>query len=267
MKPDSSSFAQIRQGQPLVELPPDIIHLWFAFPDEISDEQMLSRYEQLLTEEERTQQQRFYFARHRHQYLITRALIRSTLSCYADVAPCDWRFSRNAYGKPEIMPGLTDMPMRFNLSHTDGLVLCGVVLHHDLGVDVEYRDRKNAALNIAEHYFSAREVDDLFRLPSGEQRNRFFDYWTLKEAYIKAKGMGLSLPLDQFSFHIDGNRPPGISFDDRLADNPQHWRFWRIKASEQHVAAVAVNSAVNMSLSIKKVVPLGDKTAFDCELL
>lgn len=249
------------------QLSPDIIQLWFAFPDDISDEHLLSRYEQLLTEEERVQWQRFYFARHRHQYLVTRALVRSTLSCYADIAPADWRFSRNRYGKPEIMPGLVDMPIRFNLSHTDGLVICGVVLHHDLGVDVEYRERKNAGLNVAEHYFSAREVDALCKLPVSEQRNRFFDYWTLKEAYIKARGMGLSLPLDQFSFHIEGNRPPGISFDDRLADHPQHWQFWRLKPTEQHVAAVAVKSPVNLMLSMRQVVPLSDNAPFECELL
>jgi len=267
MKPVVSSLVPIREGTALAELPADVIDLWFTFPDEISDERLLSRYEQLLTDEERTQWRRFYFARHRHQYLVTRALVRSTLSCYADVSPPDWRFSRNAYGKPEIMPGLTELPIRFNLSHTDGLVLCGVVLRHDLGVDVEYRERKNAALNIAEHYFSAREIDDLLKLPAGEQKSRFFDYWTLKEAYIKARGMGLSLPLDQFSFHLDGNRPPGISFDDRFADDPRHWQFWRIKASEQHVAAVAVKSSASMGLSMKKVVPLSGATAFDCEFL
>ncbi|MDO9104501.1 MAG: 4'-phosphopantetheinyl transferase superfamily protein [Methylovulum sp.] len=269
MRPDSLAVTQSLHEHETVELATDSIHLWFAFPHEITDPDLLARYAQWLSAEELAQQQRFYFAKHRHQYLITRALVRSTLSCYADVAPGDWRFSRNAYGKPEIMPGLTDMPIRFNLSHTDGLVVCAVVLQHDLGVDVEFRERASAAVNIAEHYFSAPEVEALYQLPYSEQKNRFFDYWTLKEAYIKAKGMGLSLPLDQFSFHLADNRPPVISFDDRLTDHPQHWQFWRIRPSEQHVAAVAVNAPTSriFQMAIKKVVPLVGTTVFACEFL
>lgn len=253
----------------MIELSPDTIHLWFAFPDEINDENLLARYEQMLTTEELAQWQRFHFAKHRQQYLVTRALIRSTLSCYADVPPDDWRFLRNGYGKPEIMPGLTDLAIRFNLSHTDGLVMCGVVLQHDLGVDIEYRKRSNTAIHVAERFFSAQEVNDLYQLPLSAQRNRFFDYWTLKEAFIKAKGMGLSLPLDQFSFHIDAQCPLDISFDDRLAEHPQDWQFWRLRPTADHIAAVAVKSGAKriFQWSIKKVVPLADIKTFDCEFL
>jgi len=240
-----------------LELPANTIHLWLAFCDEIDNPSLLSEYEQLLNEEEKNRWQRFYFARHRHQYLVTRALIRSTLSLYIDRAPKDWCFTVNDYGKPEIRSGLTDIPIRFNLSHTDGLIMCAVVLANDIGVDIEDK-KKQHPLAIAEYCFSKQETQELNQLPKHQQAQRFLEYWTLKEAYIKAKGMGLSLPLDQFSFILSENQPVAIAFDPRLADNPAHWQFWQLSPSEQHIAAVAVRSetGVDFQLVINKVVPL-----------
>lgn len=249
---------------PVPPLTEHALHLWFAFPGDIADPELLARYRDWLSDEERAQWQRFHFERHRHQYLVTRALVRSTLSRYVDVAPKDWRFSRNAHGKPDILPGLTERPLRFNLSHTDGLVLCGVVLRHDIGVDVECRERNNATASIAEHYFSAQEVAALRALPKERQKHRFFDYWTLKEAYIKARGIGLSLPLQQFTFELAEQRAATIRFDSRMQEHAAHWRFWRIEVSERHVAAVAVQSAEgkDFELTMRTVVPACRSMAF-----
>lgn len=244
---------------------PGRIHLWFAFPDEITDQALLASYVSLLTEEEKARWQRFYFAKHRHQYLITRALVRSTLSSYVDIDPQDWRFSANKYGKPEIIRELLDIPIRFNLSHTDGLIMCGIVLNNDLGVDVESLERTNATINIARHCFSEQEAQDLNNVPESQQKQRFFEYWTLKEAYIKARGMGLSLPLDQFGFSIHDGRPLEITFDLRLEDNPEHWQFWRLRPSEKHLAAIAVKSKKHseFQLLVKKSVPLQSAATLD----
>ena len=106
-----------------MELPVNEVHLYFSRPEQISDPTLLGRYESLLTDDERTQMSRLYFARHRQQYLITRALIRSTLSSYFPVEPVDWRFGKNGYGKPEIDHPDTSWAVRFNLSHCDGLIL------------------------------------------------------------------------------------------------------------------------------------------------
>ncbi|MDP2904103.1 MAG: 4'-phosphopantetheinyl transferase superfamily protein [Methylovulum sp.] len=241
-----------------LELPTGSIHLWLAFPDEINDEALLSSYGRLLNEEEKKRWQRFHFARHRHQYLVTRALIRSTLSRYVDIDPADWRFSFNNHGKPEILSALADKPIRFNLSHTNGLVMCAIVLENDIGVDIEDMQRKPATLDIAGHFFSRQEAEDLHNLPESGQSRRFFEYWTLKEAYIKARGMGLALPLKQFGFMISENQPVQISFDPRMEDNPAHWQFWQLWPSENHIAAIAVKSETNMKfqLLMNKVIPL-----------
>ena len=103
------------------------IHLWLAWLGEITDSRLLAEYRSLLSEEERQRQMRFHFERDRHRYLVTRAMVRTVLSKYADVAPRDWRFAANDYGKPSIAAEHTEARgIEFNLSHTDGLVVLGV---------------------------------------------------------------------------------------------------------------------------------------------
>jgi 4'-phosphopantetheinyl transferase len=240
-----------------LELPSGNIHLWLAYPDEIDDQALLLDYAQLLDDDENTRWHRFYFAKHRHQYLVTRALVRSTLTRYADIDPKEWRFAINHYGKPEIANALPGLPLRFNLTHTDGLVICAIVLADDIGVDCE-NVQKNHSLAIAEHCFSTQEIQALKQLPENRQAQRFLEYWTLKEAYIKAKGMGLSLPLDQFSFRFRENQRVEIHFDQHLDDHPEHWQFWQFNPSADHIAAVAVKSVPYkpFQLTMNTVVPL-----------
>ena len=248
---------------------PGQIHLWFAFPEEIRTPALLAEYHKLMNGEEQAQLQRFHFEKHRHQYLITRALVRTTLSRYATLPPQEWRFSKNEYGRPEILPSAKFPPLRFNLSHADGLISCGVVLAQDIGVDVELTTRIDNLRELAEHSFSPNEVHDFSQLPLEDQRDRFFEYWTLKESYIKARGMGLSLPLTQFSFHLSADRPIGISFDPRLKDHPHDWHFWLLQPTSTHKATVAIrrNPHLDHSLIIRKVVPLMEAYPFDCKIL
>lgn len=254
----------------ILPLNPDEIHLWFAFPDEIQDRELLSAYQKLMTEEEYARQQRFRFAKHQQLFLITRALVRTTLSRYTDVEPQHWRFSKNDYGKPTILAAEDLPPLRFNLSHTEGLIICGVVLKQDIGVDIENGERKCTTLDIADRFFSPQEVKDLHALSSKvEKQNRFFDYWVLKESYIKARGMGLSLPLEQFSFHLSKNKPLQISFDPRMQDNPDDWQFWLLKPTQYHKAAISLNQNTNKPyrLVTKKVVPLKNEQSFLCPII
>jgi 4'-phosphopantetheinyl transferase len=239
----------------------DRIELWFCVPEEIDDPRLIARYHQLLDEEEREKQQRFHFARHRHQYLVTRALVRGVLSRYAAVPPERWRFVRNAHGRPE--PIGSPLPLRFNLSHTDGLAVIAVGLGDDLGVDVERARVDRSQLEIADRFFSAAEVAELRALPALRQGDRFFDYWTLKESYIKARGMGLALPLDQFSFQLGS--PIRISFSPELKDDPAAWQFWLGQATAEHRFALAVRSARHLQLSAHKLVPFASEEPFPIE--
>lgn len=206
-------------------LSPGEVHLWFAVPDELREAELLARYRSWLAPHERDRLARFRFEKHRHEYLVTRALVRSTLSRYAPVPPAEWTFGANAYGCPHVATPPALPRLRFNLSNTLGLVACAVALDVELGVDVEDTERAGETVQIADRFFSPTEVAELRALPPERQRSRFFDYWTLKESYIKAKGKGLAIPLEQFSFHLAEGQPVRISFDPRLKDDPAAWQF------------------------------------------
>jgi 4'-phosphopantetheinyl transferase len=226
-----------------MELLSNEIHLYFVYPEKISDPALLDRYKSLLSDEELTQMPRFFSASHQHQYLLTRALLRTTLSAYYPVDPAAWVFGTNSYGKPQIRHPERILPIRFNLSHTRGMIMCGVVRDNDIGVDIEDGQRSTrAGLDRLSSYFSEKEIADLKQLPKTQQKQRFFDYWTLKESYIKARGMGLAIPLDKFSFHIKRDRLHNFTVHPDLQDDETRWQFWRMPMADRYRAAVAVNS-------------------------
>lgn len=252
-----------------MELPGNEIHLYFSYPERITEPGLLKQYESLLTDEDRGLMSRLFYIRHRHQFLVTRALLRSCLSRYSKVEPNEWQFDKNTYGKPEISFPENAGPVRFNISHCDGLVMCGVTRKHDIGVDVEDAKRStNASFESLSSYFSATETADMARLPADQQKHRFFDYWTLKESYIKARGMGLAIPLAQFSFRFAGDRLDSFETHPDLNDDATAWQFWRISRDERYRVAVAVNSAnQSFKLSAFNMVPLRNSEAIQLDFL
>jgi 4'-phosphopantetheinyl transferase len=232
------------------------IHLWQVNPGEITQPELLNKYKGLLSDDEQIKQQRYKFSRDRHDALITRVFVRDLLSYYADMAPSDWRFEKGEKDKPEILN--PPLPLRFNLSHTKGLIICAVTLEDDIGCDVEDTTRNNDVLAIANRYFSTIETKELFSLPKEQQCNRFFDYWTLKESYIKAWGLGLAIPLKDFSFKITDaiieKKTPftikntiSLSFAQHRVDDTDTWRNWLLypNGNEQHRIAIALRSKEN----------------------
>ncbi len=240
-----------------LRLQPNEIHLWVTNPYDISllkdNEKLLESYQKLLTEQEIKKQQRYKFENDRYDALITRAFVRDLLSKYAEIAPNDWRFKKGKKDKPEIINA--PLPLRFNISHTDGLIICAVTLNDDIGCDVENVTRSNDVLAIADRYFSTREVSALFLLPKEQQRDRFFDYWTLKESYIKAWGLGLAIPLKDFSFTINKakadenpmnlNSNIQLSFAPHRIDTPELWRSWLLYPSKTHRIALSIRTTEN----------------------
>lgn len=214
------------------------------------------RYLPLLTPDEHERMARLIFDRDRQRFLLTRALVRTMLSRYAPVAPADWRFIANVHGRPEIADRRADVPdLRFNISHTDGLVACAVTIGREVGVDVEHIGRR-LIHDIAARFFAPREVADLRALPEDEQARVFFDYWTLKEAYIKARGFGLALPLADFAFHLSPDRTPAISFEPALPDDPTSWQFTQDWPTPTHRLGLAVRrTGDDLPVRIRHVVP------------
>jgi 4'-phosphopantetheinyl transferase len=196
---------------------------------------LLDRFGRLLTTEERQRQARPTVENRRREVLLTRALVRSVLSGYTGADPLSWRFGAQARGRPFC----AELPFDFNLSHTEGMIVCLVAGSAMPGVDVEFMPRRGRLDEVATHFFAPLECAALSAVPEAEKRRRFFTYWTLKEAYIKAKGDGLALPLDAFWFDLAGDKPE-IAFDGRIADDAAAWRFESLALSDDHLCGIAL---------------------------
>ena len=232
-------------------LPRDQAVVWLTRTGRAPPTNVRSRTETLLDDEELRRYRSFRFSDDARLYLDAHVLLRTTLSRYANVPPADWRFVRGSHGRPEIAAGRSDpLGLRFNLSHTPGLAACAVTNRVAVGVDVEQLDRPVRPLALADHNFSRREARALRALPPNLQRVRFLEYWTLKEAYIKACGGGLSIPLDGFSLDRDAGGCWRIEFAAPHDGVPSDWQFALYRPTSDHLLAVAVHRPGRFDLSI-----------------
>ena len=241
-------------ASPLLTVAPDELHLWITRSERVPAS-LLPAYRQLLDDGERARSDRFVFPRHRDAFTIAHALVRCALSRYAAVAPSAWSFATNAHGRPRVRaPSLRELD--FNLSHSDGIAVC-LVGRGVLGVDVEHLGR-TAPLEIANDWFAAAEARALAELPVTARQRRFYEYWTLKESYIKARGLGLTLPLAAFAFSFDGARPR-ISFAPPIDDDATRWWFTLLEPTVHDLVAVALRDApVGVRVVAREIVPLAD---------
>ncbi|MEH0020458.1 MAG: 4'-phosphopantetheinyl transferase superfamily protein [Desulfobacter sp.] len=230
----------------MLTLGSDTVCIFLARTGRINDPELLAAYRSVLSPEEIRKVDRYRFEKDRKLSLVARALLRYLLSEYTGRDPASFAFVTNAYGKPALAPGQPVPDLRFNLSHSSGAVACGLALGRDIGVDVESPDRK-IDTGISDRFFSPHEAGQVSSCPESERHRRFFDIWTLKEAYIKARGKGLSIPLDSFSFDLD--RPEiSIRFhgepgsDEAEDSDSSGWRFFRWRPDAGLTLAACVQS-------------------------
>jgi 4'-phosphopantetheinyl transferase len=223
----------------VVRLPPGEVHLWWATPAAFTADE-LDACTRFLPADERAAAARFVFEDDRRQALVARALVRHALAAVeGGVAAGAWRFSRTAHGRPVIANPSFEW-LTFSLSHTRSLVVCAVAARAAVGVDVESLARE-PPLEVAPHYFAPAEVADLGRAPSEARGHRFLEYWTLKESFVKALGLGLAVPLDSFAFRL-GPGGISISFSGRLAQeghDADRWAFHSGDIAPSHVLGLA----------------------------
>jgi 4'-phosphopantetheinyl transferase len=225
------------------------IHIFLGSLDVVDTPEIASACCELLCPSEAQQAERFTSDRRAREYVFAHALVRAALSRLAhEVAPAAWRFTRDSHGRPFISYRQRSDPLHFSLSHTDGFVACAVSRCERVGIDVEATDRRAAHLEIARTFFAPSELADLISLPPAQQKDRFFDLWTLKEAYAKARGMGLQIALDEFSIHVAPAGELGITFSRDLRDDPDRWRFSLLSPTPRHRLAVADGSGRGLPL-------------------
>jgi len=166
------------------------VHAWQLYSGELGAPEMRDLWLSRLSDEERARYKQCP-DNLRENYLAAHALCRATLSRYTGVEPSKWRFTTGPHGKPAVAAPASFKSLRFNLTHTPGLVVCAVSRAGEVGVDAEDASRPVDAQLIARHFFSEHELLHLERLPQGRRMQRFLEQWVLKEAYVKAVGQGL----------------------------------------------------------------------------
>lgn len=198
--------------------------------------------EALLEEDERARAERFRFPRDRRRYIVAHGALRLILSRYCGRPPQAIRFQHNPYGKPLLAPDLQNDSglLHFNLSHSDELALIGLTLGGQIGVDIERVRPELADGRLAERFFSPREVATLRSLPAGEQPQAFFRCWTCKEAFVKARGLGLSLPLDRFDVSVVPDAPAALLSVAGAPAEATRWSLRTLTPAPGYIAAIAV---------------------------
>jgi len=192
---------------PAVETIPDdeSIYICSTFLD--CDPDVLLRMERTLAPDELSRAAKFHLIRDRNRYIASRGILRELLATCLDKNPRDLEFVYGPTGKPSLRDSDQPTPrLQFNVSHSHGLAVFAIARDRNLGIDVEFIRPGFEGERIAERYFSAREVEELRRLPAEERTEGFFNCWTRKEAYIKADGNGLQIPLNSFGIAL----APGV---------------------------------------------------------
>jgi 4'-phosphopantetheinyl transferase len=214
----------------------DEIHVWHAALDR--EESDLCRLQATLSLEEKARADRFHFKNDRNRFVVARGLLRELLGKYLHRAPAGLEFSYEQHGKPVLSGENPSSGLCFNLSHSAGLAVFAFAHQRNLGIDVEHVRPETAGDDIAQRYFSAREVNDLRTLPPEARVEGFFHCWTRKEAYLKATGMGLQIPLDSFSVSVLPAMPAQF-----LGGVEARWHIDAFHPAECYVAAVVYDGA------------------------
>jgi 4'-phosphopantetheinyl transferase len=244
---------------PPLALPLTELHLWLCSMAAVGEDR-LGRYPALLDANDRRWVERLTRPAYRREQLVSRALLRTVLARYLEAPPEALRFRRTERGRPEL---LGESGLRFSLSHTAGLVACAVSAGGDVGVDVERLRPADLSATVGRRYFSAAERERLDALPAELRPGEFISYWVLKEAYTKARGVGLSLGLSSFTVRLG----PGEAVLEQVAVGPEvaggagrPGTCWLelLEPSAEHRLGIAVLDVAQAPRVVSRwIVPLG----------
>lgn len=213
------------------------VHLWLLNYKTCHD--FLNNILPELSSGELERANKFYFEEDRNRYLITRSILKKILSRMLNTVPGQLRFEFNAYGKPFLK---SDPGLFFNVSHSGNFGLIAITSIADIGVDVEKYRHKMTGDDVAKRFFSSKEISDYLNLNVKERQQGFFNCWTRKEAFIKAVGMGLSLPLNSFDVSLKPGSKAQITAIRKPPDDPEKWTMESIYVDEEYAAAYTLRA-------------------------
>lgn len=223
-------------------LDPRAVHVWFCELSRYADCQV--SFAAQLSDDERTRGARFAFERDRQRFILSHGLLRLLLSRYTHMEAGQIQFATGPHGKPAVTgPSVASGGIRFSLSHSGEYALVAVARGREVGVDVEVRKAERECLKLAARFFAPAESQTIASLHGDAQQRLFYRFWTAKEAYLKGRGVGLSLGLDRFEIVFDAQAPDARV---RLTDSGTFDRTWQIQllSLPNHLAgAVAVEGS------------------------
>jgi 4'-phosphopantetheinyl transferase len=212
-----------------------MIHVWSLRTADVS-KAVVSKLEPFLTPDERERAERFRFENLRRSFVLTRGALRVLLGRYLHVPPAKIQLAYGSKGKPRLAePGLAT----FNVSHSGGMAVFGFAAGCEVGVDVEEIHPLADMLDIARRFFCPAETAELMSLPANQREHAFFHCWTRKEAYVKALGEGLSVPLDDFQVTLRPGEPASIIHLAGDVNAGRTWRLYELELSPGYVGALA----------------------------
>jgi 4'-phosphopantetheinyl transferase len=214
------------------------VHVWRA-----SLELPPAQVQQLrgsLTDEDLERANRFAFEIDRQRFIAARGILRSILSRYLNIYPSHLRFYYNQYGKPFLASEFGSYLLNFNLSHSGRMALYAITRNMEIGVDIERVDSDFGYEEIAKRFFSVNEVAILRTIPTEKKLEAFYHYWTCKEAYIKAHGKGLSLPLDSFDISFALWEPPVLLITNDALQEHSLWTVLDLEPGPGYMGTLAV---------------------------
>ncbi len=222
-------------------LAPNEAHVWTSF---LAKDAEIQAFEKLLTADEAARANRFLFPEDRRRYIVSQGTLRLLLAHYLNIPPLAIAFARTEYGKPYIHSDQQDMsnPVYFNVSHSREIILHAFARQESMGIDVEYERDVTDIFAVAKRYFTPSEYEQIYKAGKAEQRNVFFRLWCHKEAFIKAVGLGLSLPLNQFEIDLSAKPGARLRILAPAAWAAGDWNIEELSITEHYRAALAMNA-------------------------
>lgn len=217
------------------------VHAWRASLQQPVS--IIQHLQQFLSVEEVTKAGRFYFEKDRHHSIVARGLLRVLVGRYLQVEPGQLTFCYNAYGKPALDLPFAESGLHFNLSHSHELALYAFTYTRHIGIDVEYMRTNVAFEQVARHSFSPNEQAMLLSLPEAVRLQAFYNCWTRKEAYIKARGKGLSLPLHLFDVSLIPGEPVQLLSSREDPQETTRWSLQELMPGADYAGALVVEGS------------------------
>ncbi len=225
-----------RKGPATPVIWPNEVHVWKI---NLKASGLCDRRE-ILANDERLRASRFRFHTDSDGFIAARSSLRTILARYLRIRPAELEFGLNPFGKPHLIGGHDQLGLRFNLSHSRDMALLAVARNREVGVDVEFRRADFATDEVARRFFSRAERNQLGAIAPEQKTEAFFNCWTRKEAYIKARGEGLSFPLDQFDVAFAPDALPALLGNRRDASEVSRWSFEELSPADGYAAALTV---------------------------